>query len=86
MYIEWSEIMDEVESLKDEIKVLNKRISILEGNERRRKFFGRIKFIVKIITLAAFCYGVWYAYDYITKEIPKKIENGITDLIPNIFG
>lgn len=77
--------MEEVEKLKTEIKILNKRLSILEGKERRRSAFKHIKFIITLLFLAAFAYGIWYAYDYITNYIPNQIENGINELIPEAF-
>lgn len=74
--------MEEVEKLKTEIKILNKRISILEGRERRRSAFKKIKFVIEIIILLAIIYGAWYAYDYVTNTIPDQIESGLKELLP----
>lgn len=74
--------MEEIEKLKMEIRVLNKRIAILEGKENRRNAFKGIKLVIKIIFLLAILYGIWYVYDYATNYIPNQIEKGINDLIP----
>ena len=77
--------MEEVEKLKTEIKILNKRISVLENQERKRNAFKRIKFVFKLLVLIAIGYGIWYAYDYVTNYIPNQIQNGINELIPEVF-
>lgn len=76
---------DEIKDLKLEIKVLNKRIEILEVKERRRSAFKRVKIIFNILLLALLAYGVWYSYDYITNYIPNKIDDTIKEIVPNIF-
>jgi len=77
--------MEEIEKLKDEIKILNKRISTLESVEHRRNAMKGIRIIVKIVFYLAIGYGIWYAYNYITNYIPNLIEEGINNLIPNMF-
>lgn len=77
--------MDEIEKLRTEIKVLNKRVADLESLERRRKAFKGIRMVFKIITYLVIAYGVWYAYNYVTESIPNQIENGIKNIVPNIF-
>ena len=73
--------MDEIEKLKAEIKVLNKRIAILEGKENRRHAFRGIRLLIKIFIILAIIYCIWYGYDYVTNSIPKQIENGVKDLL-----
>lgn len=77
--------MDEIEKLKTEIKILNKRIASLEHAEHKRKALKRFKFIFNIIVLAVIGYSIWYGYDYITNYIPNQIEEGINNLIPKSF-
>ena len=77
--------MEEVERLKTEIKILNKRIAALEHAEHRRNAFKGIKIVMKLLILCAIAYGIWYSYDYVTNYIPNQIENGINDLIPEKF-
>jgi len=74
--------MDELEKLRTEIKILNKRISVLEGKERRRSAFKKIKFVVNVLILLAIGYGIWYSYDYLTNYIPMQIENAFRNLLP----
>lgn len=77
--------MDEIEKLKTEIKILNKRIASLEHKEHKRKALKRIKLVFDLIILAIIGYSIWYGYDYITNYIPNQIENGINNLIPDKF-
>lgn len=60
----------EIEKLKLDIKVLEKRISFLERKEKRRKIFSIIK-IIFILTLVIFI--VLKLYDYY-QEIVKLYE------------
>lgn len=78
--------MDEIEKLRTEIKILNKRISTLESIEHRRNAFKGIKIVIKIIFYLAIGYGIWYGYNYITEYIPSLINDGIKEIVPSIFG
>lgn len=78
--------MDEIEKLRTEIKILNKRISALESVEHRRNAFKGIRIIVKILVYLAIGYGIWYGYNYITNYIPNLIQDGIKDIVPSVFG
>lgn len=71
-----------IEELEEEISLLKKRISILEGKENRRKAFSYAKIIVKIVLIGLFLFGIWKGYDYIVNEIPQLIQNEINDLNP----
>ncbi len=77
--------MEEVEKLKTEIKVLSKRISVLENRERRRNAFKGIKIVIQLLLWGAVIYALWYCYDYVTNYIPDQIESGINNLVPGIF-
>ena len=75
--------MDEdIEKLEEEIILLKKRISILEGKENRRKAFGYMKIIGKLLIITLLIIGIWKGYDYVVNGIPKIIENKISDLNP----
>ena len=73
---------NDIEKLEKEIILLKKRISILEGKENRRKAFGYMKIIGKILFIVLFAIGVWKGYDYVVNGIPKLIENKVSDLNP----
>ncbi len=73
----------EIERLEEEILVLQKRISVLEGKENRRKAFGYIKLIGKIISICLIVFGIWKGYDYVVNGIPQLIEDKISNI--NIF-
>ena len=45
---------NDIEKLEKEIILLKKRISILEGKENRRKAFGYMKIIGKILFIVLF--------------------------------
>ena len=78
--------MDEIEKLRAEIKVLNKRISALESLEHRRNAFKGIRIVVKIIFYLTIVYGIWYGYNYVTNHIPNLIQDGIKEIVPSVFG
>ena len=79
---------DEIADLKQEIKILKERISVLEGRENRRRAWNLIKLIVKIILLAATLVLLWKGYDYVKNGLPDylndKIGSQIKDVIKNI--
>ena len=74
--------MEDIEKLEKEIILLKKRISALEGKENRRKAFGYVKAIVKIVIILLIAFGIWKGYDYVVNGIPKLIENKVSDLNP----
>lgn len=76
--------MDELEKLKTEIKILNKRVAALESLEHRRNAYKGIRILVKVLFYLAIGYGIWYGYNYITNYIPDLIQQGIKD-IPSVF-
>ena len=73
---------EEIEKLKTEIKVLNKRLSIIEHHEARRSFFKKLKIILDVIILCAIGYALWYGYNYVTEYIPNQINETIQNLNP----
>ncbi len=73
---------NDVEKLTEEIILLKKRISILEGKENRRKALWYTKLIVKMILIGLLLFGIWKGYDYVVNGIPKLIENEISNLNP----
>lgn len=73
----------DIDDLKLEIKVLNKRIADLEGIEKRRSFFRKIKLLFNIIMFISFIYGLYYGYSYI-KALPDTILDNIKEL-PDTF-
>ncbi len=72
----------DIEKLEEEVLLLKKRISILEGKENRRKAFGYIKLIVKILLILLILFGIWKAYDYVSNDVPKLIEDKISSINP----
>ncbi len=72
----------DIEKLEEEVLLLKKRISILEGKENRRKAFGYIKWIVKILSILLILFGIWKAYDYVSNDVPKFIEDKISSINP----
>ena len=72
----------EISELKEEISLLTKKVEILENNEKKRKAFGYVKILIKIILTLAIIYGVYRGYEYVVKEIPNIMEEKIKDLNP----
>ena len=72
--------MDDIDSLKNEIKVLKKRVEILENNENKRKITKNVRIIFKICLCLAFVYGIYRSYNYIQNIIPNMIENKVKEI------
>ena len=74
---------DDIEKLEREIILLKKRISILEGKENRRKAWGYIKTLEKIVVVILIIFAISKGYDYVVNGIPKIIEDKVNSI--NIF-
>lgn len=75
--------MDDIEKLEKEIILLKKRISVLEGKENRRKAWGYIKTLEKIVVVILIIFAISKGYDYVVNGIPKIIEDKVNSI--NIF-
>lgn len=73
---------NEVLELKNEIELLNERISVLEKRDNRRRSLSYIKIIIKIVLIGAIIFGIWRGYEYVVHEIPNMMEEKIKDLNP----
>ena len=73
---------NEVLELKNEIELLNERISVLEKRDNRRRSLSYIKIIIKIVLIGAIIFGIWRGYEYVVHEIPNMMEKKIKDLNP----
>lgn len=74
--------MEDIEELKNEIEILNKRIGALERKENNRRALNYIKIIIKVILIVASLYGIWRGYEYVVHEIPNMLDEKINDLNP----
>ncbi len=72
--------MEELEELKEEVELLNRKVHILEKKENKRKAMVYVKILVKIIITLAIIYGVYRGYEYVVKEIPHIMEEKIKEL------
>jgi len=72
--------MEELEELKEEVELLNRKVLILEKKENKRKAMVYVKILVKIIITLAIIYGVYRGYEYVVKEIPHIMEEKIKEL------
>ena len=68
--------------LKEEIRLLNERIDVLEKNENKRKAYFYLKILIRVIIILACVYGVWKGYEYISKELPSILEEKIKEMEP----
>ncbi len=73
---------EELDELREEIDLLTKKVEILEKKENHRKAFMYVKVLVKVLLILAFAYGVWQGYEYLSKELPKIMEEKIKELNP----
>jgi len=72
--------MNEIDDLKQEIKVLKKRIEILETKENNRKIKKNLYIIFKICLFLLTIYGLYKGYDYVKNNIPNLIESKIKEV------
>ena len=72
----------EVNKLKEEIELLNKRINVLEKKESRRRSLIYLKALGKLLVIGALVFGVWRGYEYVVNEVPRMMEEKIKDLNP----
>ena len=72
----------EIEELKQELMILNKKVEILERKENTRRVISYVKVLVKIILIMALAYGAWRGYEYVVKEVPNIMEEKIKELNP----
>ena len=73
---------DELLDLKNEVEILNKRISVLEKHENRRKSLAYLKVLIKMILIGAIIFGIWRGYEYVVHEIPNMMEEKIKSFNP----
>ena len=72
----------EVNELREEIELLNKRINVLEKKESRRRSLTYLKALGKLLMIGALVFGVWRGYEYVVNEVPRMMEEKIKDLNP----
>ena len=73
---------DDMIELRNELDVLNERISILEKRDSRRRSFIYLKVLFKLILIGAIVFGIWRGYEYVVHEIPNMMEDKIKSLNP----
>ena len=64
-------------SLEEKIEELEDRIYALERRESGRKVGKLLKTLFTVILIGATVYGCIKAYSYVTKELPKIIEEKV---------
>ena len=69
------EEVNELEELEEQIKELEDRVYKLEKHEASRRVKSSIKLLITILMIGAAIFGIFYAYNYVTNELPKIIEN-----------
>ena len=73
------EEVNEIDELQEQVRLLEDRIYVLERKEASRKVRGWISVLIKLLIFIALVFGVFYAYNYITKELPKLVENEVKE-------
>ena len=58
------------------------RVNELEKSNNRRKAYGYVKLLVKVFLILSVVYGIWYGYNYVTREVPNLIEDKIKEINP----
>ncbi len=71
---------EELMDLREEIDILNKRIEALEAKDNRRRAFGYTKILIRVLVILACAFGAWRGYEYLSKEVPRIMEEKIKEL------
>jgi hypothetical protein len=72
----------ELQALKEEVSLLTQKVEILEKKENRRKAFTYVKILVKVILILGAMYGIYWGYQYLSKELPRMMEEKIKEINP----
>ena len=72
----------EITELRKEIKILNERVNELEKSNNKRKAYAYFKAFVKICLILLTLYGLWWGYNYVSKELPKILDEKIKEIKP----
>ena len=73
------EEVNEMNELQEQVRLLEDRIYVLERKDAARRARGWLRILIKILILIALIIGGFYAYNYVTSELPKIIENQIKE-------
>lgn len=73
---------EDIIELKEEIRILNKRIDSLEKSNNQRKAFSLAKLFIKICFILLLIYGIWKGYEYVTGELPRIMDEKIKEINP----
>lgn len=73
---------NEIIELKEEMNILNERISALEKSNNHRKAYAYTKALIKICLILLSIYGIWRGYQYVTSELPKLVDEKIKEINP----
>ena len=73
------EEVNELEELEEQVKELEDRVYKLEKHEASRRVKSSIKLLITILMIGAAIFGIFYAYNYVTNELPKIIENEVKE-------
>lgn len=72
----------DVRELEEEIRILKKKVSLLEAKDNRRQAFKYLRIIIKLALVALLVFGIWKGYDYIVNGLPKMVDEKIKDINP----
>ena len=73
------EEVNELEELQEQVKLLEDRVYTLERRDASRRARGWLSILIKLLLFIALVFGAFYAYNYITNELPTMIENEVKE-------
>ena len=71
------EEVNELDELQEQVRILEDRVYALERHESSRRIGKLVKSLISIFIVLAVGYGLIKGYSYVTKELPKVIEEKI---------
>ena len=79
------EEVNELDELQEQVKLLEDRVYTLERRDAARRARGWLSILIKLLIIIALVFGAFYAYNYITNELPRMIENEVKEKGSNVI-
>ena len=73
------EKVNEMNELQEQVRLLEERVYVLERQEASRRVRSWIRILFKLLIIIGLIIGGFYAYNYVTSELPNIIKNQITE-------
>ena len=73
-------LVDELAELKNQMAIMNEKLTVFEKMEKRRKIMSVVKVVFRLIIILASVYFGIKGYEYLKDELPNIINEKIKDI------